>query len=266
MIEIICKDNKLLVKGSFEFGFVGTYENKDFEGFGRDINFNYNLDEILEDIKKQGESSNYYTILKDYIVNDKIDVDIIIKVLTEYYNLKEKQIKKYEKQINDKILFDLFINFYALEYPFWEIEKMCIQEELEKIFIKNKNCKFDFESFQNCKECELYSSCISDIVYINGKVLEEWEEQFRINDKIVVISDKNIDIEANLRKIFPMVNFNFLLNCAKPECITLYGKYITFNFRYDYILDYEDWSGCCSHYVRLDEDLSFSPIECYFDD
>lgn len=116
MVEMICKDDMFLVKGSFTMGLAGTYINETFEdGI---ITVEPTLDDILEEL--DDEDSPLFPYL-----NDKPrDGDSIAKGLAEYYNQKEREAAEHVKEINDNLLFHLFEDLYGSGsavggFPFW---------------------------------------------------------------------------------------------------------------------------------------------------
>ncbi len=105
MIEIIYKDKRFLVKGSFSIGIAGNYVNEDFGD--ENIMINDTLEEIMKELKD--EDSFWYKPLFPYLKSETADSGGIARGLTAYYNQKEKEIRENEKQINDCILYRLSV-------------------------------------------------------------------------------------------------------------------------------------------------------------
>lgn len=221
MIEVICKDGIFKAKGSFSLGIAGTFVNKDFDGemisFDDDM-----LDQILE-------SDDFFVEpLLPFIKSD--DPHEIAKGLTEYYNQKECEIAANAKQINDSILFFLFNDMENCEYPFWEIKEAILPGYPEK-----------------------YSeNGYRDIVYCH--------KDESINDLFDYFYDKpnsgtleKPDVEALIRKLYPMFNLDGFIKSIELECLYFNGKYMSFQFS-------DGWGAqiACAAYDELDENFTFT--------
>ena len=223
MIEVICKDGKFLVKGSFSLGIAGNFVNEDFDG---------NMIEIrdsLEEVEKElnNENSWSYQPLLAYLKSGNIEGDSIAKGLEEYYNQKEVEAQQNIKQINDCILFHLFENLENCGYPFWEIEEAILPGSLE-------GCDMDN---------------LEGVVYSYDGGVYEWENDFYEKPNNGTVS--KIDVEGNLRKMFPMFNFDGLYQSIIPEGISFHGRFMEFQFS-------DGWGGDlfeCA-YDRFDENFT----------
>ncbi len=219
MIKIICAEGKFLVKGTFSLGIAGVFENKDFND--ENIQIRSTLDYILEELKE--ETSFRFQPLFPYLKGKGEDGDSIAEGLAEYYNQKEKEIKGNVKQINDCILYHLFEDLTACEYPFWEIEEAVIPGSLEE---------------QG-----------TDSIYDTEVSVYDWEKDFYEKPNNGTLS--KIDVEGTLRKMFPMFNFDGLYQSIIPEGISLNGRFMEFQFS-------DGWGGdllCCA-YDRFDENFT----------
>lgn len=197
MVEIVCKDGKFLVKGSFTLGLAGTFVNETFED--ESITIEPTLDEILEDLDK--DKSFTLMPLFPYLKDKPRDGDSIARGLAEYYNQKEKEAAEHVKEINDNLLFNLFDNLEACGYPFWEIEEALIDGyDLGEV---DANAPYD------------------------GKVYE-FSDYFdeRPNNG----TRERVDFEAKLREWFPMFNFDGLYDNIEPEGISFDGRWMEFQF------------------------------------
>ena len=197
MVEIICKDDMFLVKGSFTLGLAGTYVNETFED--ESITIQPTLDEILEEL----DNENSFTMkpLFPYLKDKPRDGDSIAKGLAEYYNQKEKEAAEHVKEINDNLLFHLFWNLEGCGYEFREIEEAVVEG-------------YDTEA-------------LDDDIYSNSNVFK-YHDYFdkRPNNGTV----ERVDFEAKLREWFPMFNFDGLYKNIEPEGMTFDGRFISFQF------------------------------------
>lgn len=217
MIEIICRDNRFLVKGTCSLGIAGVYENKDF-GEGT-IEIKDSLDHILKELEK--ENSLFYRPLFPYL-KGKTDGDAIAGGLADYYNQKEKEIRENRKQINDCILYHLFTNLEDCEYPFWEIEGAIIPGSLDGVDL--------------------------DSIYDTEEAVYKWWTDF--DRKPNNGSMEKVDVEGKLRNMFPMFDFDGLYRSIKSESLVFDGRFLCFQFS-------DGWGEdlFCSASVELDENL-----------
>lgn len=226
MIEIICKDNKFLVKGSINFGIAGVCENKIFDN--KKIEIISDLDEIINYLKD--ENSIYYKMLKPYIENNKLDENTIVKGLECYYNKIIEEIEENIKQVNDYFLLVASDILIATKYAFWEIEEIIIKEEMKKYNEENL-------------EREIYNEKINELYEIFEK-----QDTSRLSLKNL----KDIDVEKIFRKTFPMFNLDKFLEYIVPEGVILDGD--TINISFSDTLD--DIGLCfCSAYFSFYEGL-----------
>ena len=197
MVEIIYRDGKFLVKGSFTLGLAGTFVNEDFDD--EEIEIESTLDDILEEL--DGKKPFFFTALFPYLKDKPRDGDSIAKGLAEYYNQKEKEAAEHVKEINDNLLFNLFWNLYGSGYPFWEIKESVAEG-------------YDPEQ-------------LDDFVYDGGNV-DEFSDYFdrRPNNG----TREYIDFEAKLREWYPSFNFDGLLKNIQSQGIVFDGRFLKFQF------------------------------------
>lgn len=216
MIEVICVDGVFKAKGSFSLGIAGTFVNEDFDGeaitFDEDM-----LDEILEgDVEP----------LMPFIKSD--DPDEIAKGLAEYYNQKEHEAAENIKQINGCILYYIFENLEMCAYPFWEIEEAVLPEYLEKYG------KDEYGSVVYC--------------HTDGNISGLYEYFDRKPNNGTV---EKPDVEALVRKLYPMFNLDGFIKSIKPEHLYFNGQFISFQFS-------DGWGAriACAAYDELDENFT----------
>lgn len=214
MIEVICVDGVFKAKGSFSLGIAGTFVNNDFDDeaimFDEDL-----LDAILE------EDDFVCEPFLTQINSD--DPDEIAKALAESYNQKEREVAKNKKQINDCILYHLFRDMEGCGYPFWEIPEAVLPGYLEN------HSKDEY----------------NDIVYKTDGTISGLYEYFdrKPNNGTV----EKPDVEALIRKLYPMFNLDGFIKSFKTEGLHFNGEYISFQFS-------DGWGAriACAAYDELD--------------
>lgn len=215
MIEVICVDGVFKAKGSFSLGIAGTFVNEDFDGeaitFDEDL-----LDEISED-------SDF---LEPFINSD--DPDGIAKGLAEYYNQKEREAAENIKQINGCILYHLFEDMEMIGHPFWEIDEAVLPGYLEK---------YGKDEYNSVVYCHTDGDISGLYKYFDGKP----------NNGTI----EKPDVEALVRKLYPMFNLDGFIKSIKPECLHLNGEFISFQFS-------DGWGAriACAAYDELDENFT----------
>lgn len=215
MIEVICEDGVFKAKGSFTLGILGTFVNEDFDG--EEIHFD---EDLLEAIVEDGEL--------DFIETD--DPDEIAKVLAEYYNEKERKVAENAKQINDCILYHLFADMEACGYPFWEIPEAVLPGYLEN------HAKDEYDTVVYCHTDGDIQSLYK---YFDRKPNNGMEEK--------------PDVEALIKKLYPMFNLDGFIKSFKREGLYFNGEYMSFQFS-------DGWGAklACAAYDELDEDFTFT--------
>ena len=221
MIEVICVDGVFKAKGSFSLGFAGTYVNEDFDG--EMITFD---EEMLDLITDRDEF--FVEPLLPFIKSD--DPDEIAKGLTEYYNQKEREVAANVKQINSCILYRLFSDIEACGYPFWEIKEAVLPDYLEK---------YGKEEYDSVVYCHT-DDCI--------EALSEHFDDSPNNGTI-----EKPDVEALIRKLYPMFNLDGFIKSFEPECLYFNGRFMSFQFS-------DSWGAqlACAAYDELDENFTFT--------
>ena len=225
MIEIIYRDKRFLVKGSFSIGIAGNYVNEDFGD--ENIMINDTLEEIMKEL--QDEDSFWYKPLFPYLKSETADSGGIARGPTAYYNQKEKEIRENEKQINDCILYRLFSDLTGSGYPFWEIEQAVIPGRM-----KNGGGEF--------RGKEVYSKETAEVF--------QWADEFDCVPNNGTV-DKT-DVEERLRELFPMFNFEGLVKTMIPEGLSLQGRFMAFQFSDGWGSDLLE----CA-YDEMDEEFAF---------
>lgn len=220
MIEVIFEDDVFKAKGSFSLGIAGVFTNEDFDedmiSFDEDM-----LDMILE------RDEDFAEPLLPFIKSD--DPNEIAKGLAEYYNQKEREIAANAKQINDSILYRLFWDIEGCGYPFWEIPEAVSADFLEA----HKGDDLEKVVYSGKGVSENFDSCFDDLPN-NG-------------------TEEKPDIEAKIRKVYPMFNLDGFIKSFEPESLYFNGRFISFQFS-------DGWGAklACSAYDELDENFTFN--------
>lgn len=223
MIEVICDDGVFKAKGSFSLGIVGTFVNNDFDGeaihFDEDL-----LDAILEE--------------DDFVCEPFLsqinfdDPEKIAKILTDYYNQKEREVAKNAKQISDCVLYHLFSDMEGCGYPFWEIPEAVLPGYLEN------HTKDEYDTIVYC-----HASCS------NGGGISGLYEYFNRKPNNGTIEKP--DVEALIRKLYPMFNLDGFISSFKTEGLHFNGEFMSFQFS-------DGWGAklACAAYDELDESFT----------
>lgn len=218
MIEVICDDGVFKAKGSFSLGIVGTFVNEDFDGeaiqFDEDL-----LDAILDE-------DDFCEPFLEQINSD--DPDEIAKVLADYYNQKERDIAANAKQINDCVLYHLFSDMEGCGYPFWEIPEAVLPGYLEK---------FGKDEYNSAVYCHTDGDIMG---------LHEYFDRKPNNGTV-----EKPDVEALVRKLYPMFNLDGFIKSFKTEGLHFNGEYLSFQFS-------DGWGAklACAAYDELDENFT----------
>ncbi len=221
MIEVIYKDGSFKAKGTFSLGIAGVFANEDFDG--ETIMFDEDLIDYIED-----RDEFFVEPLLPFIKSN--DPNEIAKNLAEYYNQKEREIAENEKQINSNILYRLFSDMEACSYPFWEIKEAVLPGYLEKY-----------------GEDDYY-----DVVYChNDDGIDSLSGYFEDNPNNG--TTEKPDVEAMIRKLYPMFNLDGFIRSFEPESLYFEGRDISFQFS-------DGWGArlACAAYDRLDENFKFT--------
>lgn len=213
------EEEKYKAKGTFKLGIAGTYENKSFDDEVITID-----EDILENIQERDEE--WVGPLLPFIKSD--EPEEIAKGLEEYLNQLEKRAAENEKQINDNILFNLFMDMEGCSYPFWELDGLT-----DKKFLKSHD------------EEEL-----DDLVYGDEQISDLYDY---FDDSPNDGSVEKPDVEAKIREMYPMFNLDLFIKKIKPEYLNFKGRYFSFQFG-------DGWDGelACGAYDELDENFTFS--------
>lgn len=222
MIQVKHKDGEFLVKGTYFLGIAGTYENKDFAG--EQLFIDYTLEDIEEDLE-QGRTRTLgplYPILEQA----PKDGEAVAKILETYYNEQEEKIKANIRQINSCLWIYLFENLLACGYPYWEIEEAVLPE---------MRAKYEEDAMD-----ALYGD--EEICDTINRLFDEYYDS--PNDGSI----EKTEVEPKLRKLFPMFNFDGLVQSMEPEGVTFHGRYMSFQFS-------DGWGAqlYCAAYDEYDE-------------
>lgn len=226
MLNIICKDGEFFAKGSIDLGITGIHTNDTFDDDMISIMY-CSYDELCTALET-GDDFFFEPILP-YLQKAEKSEEGFAKALESYYNNKLEELQKNIKEINDCIWIHLFEDLVGCEYPFWEIEEAICPEYVDK--------------YDEAYYSELYGKH-------SQRIYEMYDAFYDLPNNGTMAKP---DVEAELREMFPMFNFDGLIETIIPEGISLNGKYMSFQCS-------DNWGAelLCSAYDELDEDFKFT--------
>lgn len=109
-ININLEDGELVVTGSFNFGYIGTFTDEEIE-----------IIDTLEEIRE-------WDIVEDNLDEDCTD-DELIAFLNKYFNEFAEKIEKNIENINNTFLLHVFSGMADCGLDFWEIEDLYLEDK-----------------------------------------------------------------------------------------------------------------------------------------
>lgn len=165
----------------------------------------------------------------DNLDTDNCSDEEIVEFLTQYYNDFEMKVQANIKCVNDNFLLRVFSDMEACGNMFWDVKEWTVKEYLP-----------DNEELEDFDPYESHYDELERLIEGNDETP---------NDGSV----KKDDIEAILRKNYPVFNFNKLIKNIVPESLCLLDGQVSFQCS-----DNINQEILCSAYDVLDERLCFS--------
>ena len=214
MVEVTIKGEEYSVKGTFDFGYIGLFKDDDIEL--------YDFKDIIS--KRKGR---WWDKAVEALGIKGTSDEEISEALTTYINNFEAKIQKNIKEINNNLIAKMAEQWENCGTPFWEAS--------DELFISER-----MQEFEEIQKTDDFEDTISSIVadYIdepNNGTMEK------------------IDAEAEMRRLFPIFDWDKFLNNMKPKCVS--PKY-NGNFGFEF---YDGFGAgiFCSAVAELDDELRF---------
>lgn len=229
MVSVKCENGEFLVKGTFDIGIAGVFENNEY---GEDkIGFSSFMGDIDKFVKYilDGSEQRYRRDIKQAFANVKRDADSLAKAMEEYLNKKEEKVQKNIKQVNDYFLYRVIEDWVDCETPFWECKEAILPEYADK---------YEEADYKQLYQNEELSAAV-DALY------NEYNEA--PNDGSMV----KTDVEALAKKLFPMFDFDGLMKSIHPDCLVFCEDGMSVQFS-------DGWGDYfyCSACEKFDENLA----------
>ncbi len=219
MITIIFQDGEFKVKGTWDFGIAGVFENKEYGDGNIGLGFSY--DELCECLDK----SYTYEELASCMEGVERNGEEYARVLTDFYNRIEQKMIANQKLINNHILINVFENMCACGNCFWDNEDTLTEKYKEAELSEDK----------------VYTDEVSEAI---SELFDAYYDT--PNDGSV----NKPDVEKILRKKLPMFDFDELIATIEPEYCALDVSSVSFQSS-----DGWDQSIMCAAYDEFDENL-----------
>ena len=150
--------------------------------------------------------------------------DQLAYYLAEHINALEEKIQQNIKRLNDDFLWNMFSDMYDGGIEFWDRRELTVSELMPAV-----------PTFEN-----IYS--------FDSAEVQEFYESYRKAE-----NDENPDVEAFLRRILPMFNWNDLLRNILPEHLHIEEDHFSFQCS-----DAFGGTVLCHAYDELNSDLEFT--------
>lgn len=218
MVQVTVKGSEYSVKGTFDFGYIGLFRDDKISL--------YDLEECVLVPETERWGDDWEEATEIFGIKGTSD-EAVAEALTLYINSFEAKVQKHIWEVNNNLIAKMAEQWQCCATPFWEAnEALFLPEHMEK-----------FEALQ---ETDDFNAAISSIVcdYIdepNNGTMEK------------------CDAEAEMRKLFPLFDWDKFLSNMKPLHVSI---------KYDGWLHFEIDDGfgagifCCA-VATLDDELRF---------
>lgn len=169
----------------------------------------------------------YWDIVGEHFDGNFTD-EQLADFLTEYFNNFEKRIKANIKQVNDNFLVDVYLWFYETRPAFWKEPSITNAEYLPENLENFNPYVFQTET---------------------DKILQEY------NDASCDDNIERTDIEDFLRRNFPMLNIDNLINGIIPE--NLYFDDANISFECSDSIENREYKILSGASNTMDEEMKF---------
>lgn len=184
----------------------------------------YTDDQI--EIQEDSDEIRSWEFVSEALDTETCTDDELADFLTEYINGVEKKIQKNIKQVNDNFLLKVFEDMEACGSKFWDTEELTVSDAMPEN-----------------PEDTIYQPNHDTLL----KIALEYRDS--ANDGSLV----KTDVEATLRKLYPMFNFDTFIKSIVPENICFFDTDISFQCS-----DGFDNAILCGAYDNLDAELRFT--------
>lgn len=189
MVTVYPENGEWNVKGTFSLGYIGLFRDTQIK------------------IKESAADIRLWTVFQELPADALRSEEQLAAALTSYINERETTISRYIKRINDNFLLNLYEDMEASGYPFWE--------EAPALVIPDKMPDVSGE--------EGYLAVYTDAVT---------DEMYRLRLAFTALPNdtdaEKPDIEAALRALLPMLNWDKLISGIEPEHLVIGEQRISF--------------------------------------
>lgn len=229
MVSVKCENGEFLVKGTFDMGMAGVFENKEY-GEG-----NIGFDSLIGNVEDftrytlDGSDGEYAQDMRQFFSGVPRDAASLAKAMEAYINKWEEKVLANQKQLNDYFIYQLILNWVDCDMPFWECEEAILPEYADA---------YDEETYQQLYEDESLRDAVDSLC-------DEYEHT--PNDG----SMEKTDVGLLARELFPMFDFDSLINSIHPDCLTFESGLMSVQFS-------DGWNNnfYCSACACFDSDLT----------
>ena len=218
MVKVTVNGDKYTVTGTFDFGYIGLFRDKQIDL--------YNLEETVLVPEEYREGDYWDRAVKTFGIKGTSD-EAVSEALTNYINSFEAKVQKHIREINNNLIAKLAEHWQDCGTLFWdESGELSLPEHMA-----------EFEAIQATDEFE---ETIDEIV---ADYIDEPNNGTK----------EKCDAEAEMRRLFPIFDWDKFLSNMKPYCVCP-----EFNGHMGF--DINDGFGShtfCSAVAELDEELRF---------
>ena len=218
MVQVTVKGGEYSVKGTFDFGYIGLFRDKQ-------IDLSNLKDTVLVPEEKR-RGSWWDKTAAVYGIKGTSD-EAISEALTNYINSFEANVQKHIREINNNLIAKMAEQWQDCATPFWEAS--------DELFLPERMVEFETIQETNDFDDTIWQIVNDYIDQPNNGTMEK------------------CDAEAEMRRIFPQFDWDKFLSNMKPGCVsTEYDGHIGFDINDGF------GSGIfCEAVAELDDELRF---------